>query len=364
MLILTGLKEEARLSTVAFPGQQRASAYSATRSDTEVLRLAVVLPCYRVEKEVERVIASLPDWVTHILAVNDASPDRTGEILAQLAAREPRLEVLTHAQNQGVGGAVVTGFKRALALGADIAVKMDGDGQMDPAELPRLLVPLIDGSADYAKGNRLRSTADIREMPWVRWLGNIALTLLNKLASGYWHVLDPQNGYLAIPREWLERLPLDRLDKGFFFENSLLVRLNIAGARVADVPMRAVYGEENSSLRIPKVLRNFPVRLLRAGIARILTKYLLYDVSPIAIYLLSGTVLLLFGVLFGGYHWIVSIETGRAASTGTVMLATLPIIIGFELWLQALHLEIVQSPRPSPPLRRVRAEDVQSYFKA
>jgi glycosyltransferase involved in cell wall biosynthesis len=326
------------------------------------MRLAVIVPCYKVEKHIASVIGSIPDWVAYIIAVNDASPDRTGEVLAELASEEPRLQVLTHTQNLGVGGAVVTGFRKALELSADFAVKIDGDGQMNPAELPRLLVPLLDGSADYAKGNRFHSVTDIQQMPLTRRIGNFALTFLNKFASGYWHVFDPQNGYVAIPGEWLQRLSLEHLDKRFFFENSLLVGLNIAGARVADVPMRAVYGDEESNLRIPRILGGFPSRLFRAAIHRILIKYLIYDVSPIVVYLLAGGALLLFGVVFGGYHWLASIQSGRAASTGTVMLATLPIIIGFEMWLQALHLDIVQSPRPNPPLRRVRVEDVPWYF--
>ena len=326
------------------------------------MRLAVIVPCYMVERHVASVIGAIPDWVAYIIAVNDASTDRTAEILAAMASRESRLHVLTHTQNRGVGGAMVTGFRKALELSADFAVKIDGDGQMDPAELPRLLVPLLDGSADYAKGNRFRSVTDIHQMPLARRFGNIALTFLNKFASGYWHVFDPQNGYVAIPREWLQRLSLEHLDKRYFFENSLLVSLNIEGARVADVPMRAMYGDEQSNVRIPRILGGFPIRLLKAAIHRILIKYLIYDVSPIVVYLLAGGVLLLFGLAFGGYHWLASIQSGRAASTGTVMLATLPIILGFEMWLHALHLDIVQSPRPHPPLKRIRVEDVPCYF--
>ena len=353
------MKERFREPTVVLSSEQREPVRGAS---SEGMRLAVILPCYLVEKHIARVIAALPDWVAYIIAVNDGSPDRTGEILAELARNEPRLHVLTHTENQGVGAAVVTGFKMALKLEADFAVKIDGDGQMDPAELPRLLVPLLDGSADYAKGNRFRSATDFGQMPLWRTIGNVALTFLNKLASGYWYVFDPQNGYVAIPREWLQRLPLDRLDKTFFFENSLLVSLNIEGARIADVPMRAVYGDEKSNLRIPQILRAFPIRLLRATIHRLLVKYVIYDVSPIIVYLLTGWALLLFGLTFGGYHWLASVQSGRAASTGTVMLATLPIIIGFELCLQALHLDIVQSPRPGGLYRRVRVEDVPSYF--
>jgi len=295
--------------------------------------------------------------------VNDASPDSTGLILAKQAAAYPKVKIVTHDQNQGVGGAVITGFRKAMELGADIVVKMDGDGQMNPIELPRLLIPLLDGSADYTKGNRFRSSGDMARMPWIRRFGNISLTFLNKVASGYWHVFDPQNGYFAIPREWLERLPLDRIDKSFFLENSLLVNLNIEGARVADIPMKAVYDGEESNLRITRILRKFPVRLARATIKRLLMKYLLYDVSPIVAYAVIGGLLLLFGISYGTYHWIASIETRQTASTGTVMLATLPVIIGFELWLQALHLDIVQSPRPGSPVRSVRIDEVPQYFE-
>jgi glycosyltransferase involved in cell wall biosynthesis len=334
----------------------------APNSHETGLTVAVILPCYRVEREIAHVIASMPAWVTYILAVNDCSPDRTGEVLEELARQDPRLEVLTHEMNHGVGGAVVTGFKRALELKADFVVKMDGDGQMDPAELPRLLVPLLDGSADYSKGNRFHSKNDMGHMPSIRRFGNIGLTFLTKLASGYWHVFDPQNGYVAIPREWLEKLALESLDKTYFFENSLLVNLNIEGARVADVSMRAVYGEEESNLKIGRILRRFPPRLLRATVRRFLVKYLVYDVSPIVPYFIGGTLLMTFGVLFGGYHWILSNRTGMFASTGTVMVATLPFIIGFELCLQALHLDIVDSPRPGQPMKRIRPEHVPDYF--
>jgi len=348
-------------STTKLPEQNR-TLELRRENGSERMKLAVILPCYLVEKQITRVIDSIPPWVTHIFAVNDASPDRTGDILSKLTQREPRLEILTHTTNQGVGGAVITGFRRALELKIDFVVKMDGDGQMDPAQLPRLLIPLLDGSADYAKGNRFHSAADMSQMPSLRRFGNIALTFLNKLSSGYWHVFDPQNGYIAITKEWLERLPLNRLDKTYFFENSMLLNLNIEGARVADVPMPAVYADEESNLRIARILRRFPARLLRATGKRFLVKYLIYDVSPIIIYLFAGSTLLLFGLVFGGYHWLASIQSGRAASTGTVMVATLPVIFGFEMWLQALHLDIVQSPRPDPPLRRLRSEDVAANF--
>jgi len=357
------MKEDLRLLTTVLSREQRGATEAQSVLERGAMRLAVIIPCYKVENQIARVIGLIPDWVACIIVVNDASPDRTGEVLAKLALQEPRLHVLTHTQNQGVGGAVVTGFRKALELSVDFVVKIDGDGQMDPAQMPGLLVPLLDGSADYAKGNRFRSVTDIQEMPLTRRLGNVALTFLNKFASGYWHVFDPQNGYVAIPKEWLQRLSLEYLDKRFFFENSLLVGLNIAGARVADVPMRAIYGDEKSNVRIPRILGRFPIRLFRAAIHRILIKYLVYDVSPIAVYLLAGGVFLLFGLVFGGYHWLASIQSGRAASTGTVMLATLPIILGFEMWLHALHLDIVQSPRPDRPTRPVRVEDVPSYFQ-
>ena len=328
----------------------------------EKLTLAVVVPCYNVEGQVEEVIRSLPAWVSRVIAVNDASTDGTAKTLERLAAEIPRLHVLGHPANRGVGGAMVSGYREALRAGADMIVKVDGDGQMDVAGLPDLLRPLLEGRADYSKGNRFRHVKDLERMPKLRLLGNIALTFMTKMASGYWHIFDAQNGYLAITREALESMPLDKIDNSYAFENSMLSLLNIENRPVVDVPMPAIYADEVSSMSLARVVFSFPPKLLRMFLRRLFLKYLVYDVSPISIYTISGSALLAFSILFGGYHWWRSIQTQVAAPTGTVVLALLTFLMGFTLLLQAINLDIINSPRPRSPERLVSPEDLPELF--
>jgi glycosyltransferase involved in cell wall biosynthesis len=307
------------------------------------LNVAVAIPAFRAETTVAGVIAGLPPFVDHVVAVDDASPDGTGAALD--AIREPRLTVIHHDRNRGVGGAMKTAYRRCLELGADVVVKMDSDGQMDPAQLPALLDPLIDRGCDYAKGNRFLDSRALADMPFVRLWGNLALTFLTKMASGYWHVFDPQNGYVACPARVLRRLDLDALADDYFFENDMLVHLNILECRVADVPMPARYGGAPSSLRIGRVLAGFPRRLFARFWKRILQRYVLRDFSPVALFLCAGIPLLLGGVGFGAWAWYESYHTGIVSSTGRVMLSVLPIVIGFQLILQAILLDIQSSPK-------------------
>ena len=247
---------------------------------------------------------------------------------------------------------MATGFAAALELGADLIVKMDGDGQMDPAYLPELLQPLIEGRAAYAKGNRFRHIPGLRSMPWGRLAGNLGLTFLTKVTSGCWHIFDPQNGYIAITREALASLPLSRVEKGYCFENWMLTQVGIHDLPVIDVPMPARYGDETSSLRVHRALFGFPVRLLRLLLERLTFRYVVYDLSPVALYLLCCFGLFGFAGVFGGYHWWRSISTGVAAPTGTVALALWPALMGFQLFLNAVDLDIRNSPKPLP-LRRL-----------
>ena len=322
-------------------------------------RARVVLPCFNVEKQIAGVIRTLPDWVTQIIAVDDRSSDGTLAVLATLAGEDPRLTIITRDSNDGVGAAMVTGYRAALDAGADFIVKMDGDGQMDSAELPRLLLPLLEGRADYAKGNRFRHVQDLGRMPRTRLLGNIALTLMTKLVSGYWRVFDAQNGYTAISREALEALPLERLDPSYAFENSILSLLNIEDRPVADVPIPAVYGDERSSLRVARAVFSYPPRLVRMLLRRLFLKYVVYDVSPIAVYAFVGSLLLAFGTGFGGYHWWQSIRTGVSATTGTTVVALLTFLMGYMLVLQALNLEIASSPRLREPREKLDLDEVR-----
>lgn len=306
-------------------------------------RVFVVIPCYKVAGQVAGVLAAIPEYVDGIVAVDDASPDETSTILA--AIDDPRLDVVRHQQNRGVGGAMISGFNRAAELGAEIMVKVDGDGQMDLSYLPLLLDPLVNHDYVYAKGNRLVDRKALEAMPRVRLFGNFVLNFLTKLASGYWHIMDPQNGFLAITTAAWEPLDHGRIYNGYFFENDMLVNLNLYNARVKDIPMPARYGDEPSSLRIRHVIPTFSWLLIDRTIYRFFTKYMLRDFSPIALFVLTGLPLFVWGVVFGAASWIINARLGVVTSTGTVMLSVLPFLIGFQLLLQALVLDIQDAPR-------------------
>ncbi len=314
------------------------------------LRVAVVVPAYRVEDRIEEVLRTIPPWVRTVVVVDDASPDATAERVARVA--DPRVRLIHHPQNRGVGGATVTGMHAALEGGADIVVKMDGDGQMDPAHLPELLAPLLDHTADLAKGNRYQRLGSLEGMPWVRRLGNAALTFLLKAASGHWRMFDPTNGYFAVRADLLRRLRLERLPRGYFFESGLLMELGLHRAKVQDVPIAARYRGERSSLSIGAALLQFPFRLLLGCARRVARHYFLYDFTAVSVFLLCGAPMLLFGVGFGAWEWARSAVTDVPATTGTVMLAALPVILGFQLLLQALVVDIANAPAVPicPPL--------------
>jgi dolichol-phosphate mannosyltransferase len=321
-------------------------------------KIAVAIPAYNVSAHIGDVIGAMPACVDRIFVVDDASPDDVAERVQQLA--NPRVELLRHKKNQGVGGATVSGMKAALSAGYDIVVKCDGDGQMDPADIPQLLGPLLNGSADHAKGSRFHHFRALNQMPKWRFIGNIGLTFLTKLASGYWNVLDPVNGFLATRAEVLRSIELARVSRRYFFETDLLIRLNVAEARVADVPLPARYGQESSALSVPRALFAFPPRLLAGLVRRIFWRYLFYDVSPIAIFASLSVIFLSFGILFGSYQWIHHALTNVPTPIGTVILAALPCIIGFELLLQAIVLDIQNTPRPGGPPPRKTAASEQS----
>ena len=319
-------------------------------------RIAAVIPCYRVEREIQSVLQTLPSYIEHIIAVDDASPDSTADLVTASAQEDDRILLIRHPSNQGVGGAMVTGYRKALELGAQVVVKIDGDGQMDMDHLPRLLQPLIDGKADYTKGNRFRDFKSLQQMPFIRRVGNMGLAFLAKAATGYWHTFDPTNGFNAIRSEVLALLPLDRVDRTYYFETSMLANLYLIGAVVKDVPMPARYQGEVSSLLIYRILFEFPLRLVSTFLRRLVLKNFIYDFSMGSIYLLTGLPLLIFGLIFGIYKWIQYASIGIPAPTGTVMLATLSVLLGIQLLLSAIEIDLrsvptepLSSPLPSPP---------------
>jgi len=311
----------------------------------EKINIAVVIPAYRVEKEIQAVLTTLPDYIQNIIVVDDCSPDRTSQIVTAAAQDDKRIHLLRHTRNQGVGGAMVTGFREALKLGAQVIAKVDGDGQMDTTYLPALIAPLVHGEADYTKGNRFRDFQALRQMPWIRRTGNMALSFLSKAATGYWNCFDPTNGFIAIRSEVLQQLPLDKIDRTYFFETSMLSHLYLLGACVRDIAMPARYQMEISSLSIKRVLVEFPFKLLHTFLRRLILKNYIYDFSMASVYLTVGLPLLLFGLIFGIYKWVYYAGLGVPAPTGTVMLPTLSVILGIQVLLSAIAIDLQSVPK-------------------
>lgn len=305
--------------------------------------ITIIVPAYREADFIGQVIAEIPAFVDHIILVDDCSDDATVEIARRVG--DSRLEVCSTSVNSGVGAAMRVGYRRALEIGGDIFVKVDGDAQMPLEYLSKIVEPLLDGSVGYAKGNRFLAPGVAVRMPAMRLLGNTALTFLNKLATGYWHVFDPQNGYTAIRRDALVQVDLDEVANGYFFENDMLFQLYLTGVRVRDVATPARYGDERSDMSLTRVLLTFPPQLLRRFASRIMKKYVLYNFSPVALFLLFGLGLFGWGFGFGIWLWVETAITERATPTGTIMLALLPLILGFQLLLQAVVLDIQESPR-------------------
>lgn len=308
-------------------------------------RIAAIIPAYRVERDIIEVLAGLPNYIKHVIVVDDASPDSTADLVTAAAKKDRRILLIRHTNNKGVGGAMISGFRKALELGAQIAVKLDGDDQMDPTHLPALLTPLIQGKADYAKGNRFRDFASLRKMPLIRRMGNLGLSFLTKAATGYWNIFDPTNGFFSVRAEVLAQLPLDQIDNRYFFETSMLANLYLLNAFVLDVPIPARYGNETSSLSIRRAFLEFPFKLIRTFLQRIVLKYFLFDFSMMSIYLITSIPLLIFGFTFGMIKWIHYAGLGIPAPTGTVMLPTLSVILGIQILLSSIEIDLNSTPQ-------------------
>jgi dolichol-phosphate mannosyltransferase len=307
-------------------------------------RVAVIIPCYRVREQVLGVIGAIGPECSAIYVVDDGCPEGSGRHVQEHAA-DPRVRVLFHETNRGVGAAVLTGYRAALADGADVLVKIDGDGQMDPAELPDLIAPIINGDADYTKGNRFHNLSHISRMPAARIAGNAALSFISKFSSGYWDIFDPTNGFTAIHASVAELLPLDRIATGYFFESDMLHHLGLARAVVRDVPLHARYGEERSGIRLGRAVSQFGARHVARTIRRLFYSYFLHDFSAASLELVGGVLLLLFGVTFGAVQWLEWSARGVGAYAGTVMLAALPVILGTQLLLAFLSFDVSRVPR-------------------
>lgn len=321
-------------------------------------RIAIAIPCYKVKQHVLDVIAAIGPEAEIIYAVDDACPEGSGHFIEE-NNKDPRVRVLFHPENRGVGGAIVTAYNAAIADGLDIVVKIDGDGQMNPALLPLFVRPIARGKADYTKGNRFYRPESLRGMPPVRLFGNAVLSLMTKFSCGYWNCMDPTNGYTAIHTEVLKKLPLARLEQRYFFETDMLYHLNTIRAVVHDVPMDAVYADEESNLKITRVLPEFLRKHMTRLIKRYIYLYLLRDFNIGSLYSILGMTLCLVGLIFGGIHWLDSIQTGQPASSGTVMFAALPLIIGIQFLIAFMHHDV--SSVPNQPLSPELAHDSLEY---
>jgi len=306
---------------------------------------SVVIPCYNVAHHIEEVIRSLPPEISWIITVNDCSKDESESILQRLAQENKKIIYIAHEKNQGVGGAMITGYKKSLELNSDITIKMDGDGQMDPSYIPEIIKPIREGKADFTKGNRFRDLKALKAMPVSRRVGNLGLSFMIKATSGYWNIFDPTNGYTAIRNETLRSIDFKKIHKRYYFETSMLNELYYANAVIQDIPIQARYGDEISGLSRTKTLFEFPPKLFLAFIKRIILKYFLFDFNIASLYLLFGGPMFLAGVIYGTLNFVKYMNINTLAPTGTVVIPTLFIILGFQLLLAAISYDISNYPK-------------------
>lgn len=306
-------------------------------------RIGVVIPCFKVEKHILDVISRIDVSVEKIYVVDDCCPNHSGNLVSA-ECRDTRVIVLHNQKNLGVGGAVMRGYAAALEDQMDVVVKIDGDGQMDPSILSSFVKPITKYEADYTKGNRFYNLEEILVMPKKRIFGNAILSFITKLSSGYWNIFDPTNGYTAISANVLRLMPLYKINKGYFFETDMLFRLNTVRAVVRDIPMHALYLDEESNLKIHKILLPFLINNLRNFFKRIFYNYYLRDLSISSIELPIGFFLILFGGVFGINKWIESANLDVPATAGSVMISALPILMGLQLILAFLNNDISSTP--------------------
>ena len=301
-------------------------------------RVAVVVPAYDEEHLIGATLGGIPGFVDRILVVDDGSGDATAQRARSFG--DPRVDVLAHERNRGVGAAIVTGYRRALEEDLDVVCVMAGDNQMDPADLATLAGPVARGEVDYAKANRLFSGQAWELIPRARYLGNAALSMLTKIASGYWHVADSQSGYTAIGRDTLAALDLKRVYTGYGFPNDLLVHLNVVSARVRDFPSRPIYGVgERSGIRYHKVAPRISWLLLKGFFWRLREKYVIRDFHPLVFFYAFGFLATLAGIVLGAIELAYRIA-GNAVSVGTVVLIALLLISGSQFTLFAMWFDM------------------------
>jgi dolichol-phosphate mannosyltransferase len=319
--------------------------------------IVCVIPCFRAAASVCDVVRAVLEHVDRVILVDDACPENSGLLVAIQFAGEPRVEVLHHIKNRGVGAAMKTGIARCLEIGADYVAKVDADGQMDASYIPQMLSILQTNSRlAFLKGNRFGDGSIMRTMPALRLLGNSVLTLLVRITTGYWNGIDPTNGYFIVRTSALRRLNLERLKDRFFFEISLLCALGLRRAEIAELEIPACYGAERSNLSIGRAILTFPPHLCSSFVRRIFWQYIISDMNVGSLFLVAGSLLLFSGMSLGAYWWAVALHSGVPRTPGTVTLVLLPLIMGFQLLLNAVLYDVqiatrvlkCLSPDPAP----------------
>jgi dolichol-phosphate mannosyltransferase len=319
--------------------------------------IGVVIPCYRVKDHILGVLTSIPDFVDHIICVDDRCPVDSGTFIRE-SVNDSRVQVIRHEVNQGVGGAMLTGYQRATECGCDVLVKIDGDGQMDCSIMEHFIHPIVEGVADYTKGNRFWQLSHARQMPIVRFFGNVILSLMTKASSGYWRIFDPTNGYTAIHSRTFSQLPVETIAKRYFFESDMLHHLGLIRAVVLDIPMQAKYGDEVSGLKIRKIVFDFMFRHSKNILRRVWYQYFLRDFNYGTICLILGLVSMILGTAFASLKWVNALQTGTFASPGTVAIVVLLLVSGLYFILSFLREDMEENHHP--PLFRYLPKNQKS----
>jgi glycosyltransferase involved in cell wall biosynthesis len=304
------------------------------------LSVAAILPCYNEEKLIAKTVNTLPDFVDFIIAVDDQSKDDTWKIIKDLAKKNKRVVPLQLEHNQGIGGAYINGFNLALEKNADLIFTMAGDAQCNQEYMPNMADTLLDEKLDYVKANRFVHLEELKQMPTFRRVGNTVITILTKFSSGYYSIFDSQNGYGVFKRKTLEKLPFAHIGRRYDYENTLLIALAIMGAKIKDEPVPAIYGDEESTIPVFKTTMRALNVVWKGFWKRIYNKYVLINFHPIALFIFGGLLLSSVGFLFGIYMLLVKLIADITPSSGTVMLAVLPIILGFQLLLTAVTMDM------------------------
>ena len=307
-------------------------------------KIIVVIPCYKVSKQILKVISNIPEEISCIILVDDQCPEKTGEYVSK-NINDPRVTILTNSKNLGVGGATKVGYLQAIKYQADIIVKLDGDGQMHPKDIAKLSKAITEEKYNYAKGNRFFTIKNVKQMPIIRKFGNLVLSFMSKLSTGYYEIFDPNNGFTAIDSDYLTQLPLDEIDNRYFFESDMLYQLNLLGAKVLDIPLPAIYKDEHSSLNIWQSVIIFPKKHLINFVKRIIYTYYLRDFNIASVQLLVGSIFFWWGSVLGLTTWLHNMKNGVSSATGTIMLVGILIITGVQLLLSFLNFDMRSQKR-------------------